>query len=94
MVNVYLSRRNLLTLLSKLDRVKAGGESHCRITKFDTVHPKYPCSEVTVVQAVEDEEYYRDRAAGEMTPEDEVKLPKPVTGVAPHGGSIYVVFPN
>ena len=61
---VYLTRRNLLTLLNKLDHVRDGGESTCGIVKQDTKHKKYPCSDVIVVQALEDEEYYTDRAPG------------------------------
>ena len=39
---VDLSRRNLLALLSKLDRVKAGETSACTIVKHDDQHPKHP----------------------------------------------------
>jgi hypothetical protein len=39
---VYLSRRNVQTLLNKLDRVKSGGESNCTILKRDNQHAKYP----------------------------------------------------
>ena len=65
---VYLTRRNLVTLLNKLDRNKAANEtvSLCTIIKCDTVHPKYPCSDVIQVTAVEDAEYYTDREAGEV----------------------------
>ena len=60
---VYLTRRNLLTLLNKLDR---GDESERTIIKYDTVHPKYPCSDVTIVAAVEDDDYYDDRPPGDV----------------------------
>ena len=72
MNTIYLSRRNLLTLLSKLDRVKAGGESACAIIKYDNVHPEYPtdCAPV-IVAAIEDEAYYTDRVAGAVLPIDE-----------------------
>lgn len=63
-MKVYLTRRNLLTLLNKLDKVKAGGCSARMLIKRDTVHPKFPCSDVTLVQAVEDEDYYTDRPPG------------------------------
>ena len=59
-VHVYLTRRNLQTLLNKLDREG----SLCTIIKYDTTHPKYPCSKPTVVAAVEDDEYYSERNAG------------------------------
>jgi hypothetical protein len=68
---VYLTRRNLLTLLSKLDRVKAGEFSFCELIKQDTAHPKYPCSEPILVQAVEDEDYYIDREPGAVHLKDE-----------------------
>ena len=71
MQTLYLTRRNLVTLLNKLDRnVKSPDESLCTIIKCDTVHPKYPCSDVIQVTAVEDAEYYTDRAAGEVFPAD------------------------
>ena len=66
MQQLYLTRRNLLTLLSKLDCVAAGGGSTKTIVKQDTVHPKYPCSDVIAITAVEDADYYTDRSAGEI----------------------------
>ena len=64
---VFLSRRNLLALLSKLDRVKAGEHSYCTLEKNDTQHQKYPQTMPSiVVTAVEDEDYYTDRGAGEI----------------------------
>lgn len=65
MSKVYLSRRNLLTLLSKLDRVKSGEHSECTIIKRDNTHPTHPqtMKEIYVV-AVEDDDYYVDRCAG------------------------------
>ena len=70
MATVYLSRRNLTTLLSKLDRVASGEESARTLVKRDTVHPKFPCSETVVVIAVEDEDYYSTRGAGDVYPAD------------------------
>ena len=71
---VYLTRSNLLALLSKLDRNRIEpGVSHATIIKRDKVHPTYPCTDDITVTAVEDEVYYTDRAAGEVHPED---LPK------------------
>ena len=70
MQKVYLTRRNLLALLSKLDRVAAGETSACTIIKQDRVHPVYPCSDVIEVTAVEDKDYYTDREAGEVHPSD------------------------
>ena len=76
MQTVYLSRRNLRTLLAKLDRNQRfiGETSACTIIKQDTVHPKYPCSDVIEVVAVEDAEYYTERAPGRMHPAEEAKL--------------------
>jgi hypothetical protein len=65
---VYLTRRNLLTLLSKLDR---GDESSQTIIKYDTEHPQYPCSTKTIVCAVEDEDYYTDRPPGDVHHKDQ-----------------------
>jgi hypothetical protein len=68
---VYLSRRNLEALISKLDRVAAGESSECAIIKRDNAHPEYAQSmkEIMVV-AVENEKYYVDRPAGLMMPAD------------------------
>jgi len=62
---VYLSRRNLLTLLAKLDKQHIGGETFRTIIKRDNKHPKYPqtMKEIEVV-AVEDENYYTHREPG------------------------------
>lgn len=75
MIQVYLSRRNLLSLLSKLDRnVKNPGSSAVTLIKNDTVHPKYPASHGNIfVTAIEDSEYYSDREPGPIHPADEVK---------------------
>jgi hypothetical protein len=74
MNQVYLSRRNLLTLLNKLDRVAVGGDSACTLIKRDNVHPKYPQTMSAIsVTAVEDADYYTDRHAGAVNPLD---LPK------------------
>lgn len=69
---VYLSRRNLLTLLSKLDRQASGDITECTIIKCDTAHEKYPqtMKELHVV-AVEDEEYYTTRSPGPVFYKDE-----------------------
>jgi hypothetical protein len=69
---VFLSRRNLLTLLSKLDRKAAGEETFCTIIKNDNTHPKYAQTMKSIeVVAVEDEEYYAHRDAGPMHPKDD-----------------------
>lgn len=75
MQRVYLTRRNLLTLLSKLDRNKEiPGSSHVGLVKTDTTHLQYPCSDAIEVFALEDEEYYTDRQPGPMHPSDERRL--------------------
>jgi hypothetical protein len=64
---IFLSRRNLLALLGKLDAVKEGRVSACTIIKLDNQHPVYPQTMAScVVTAVEDKDYYTDRAPGEM----------------------------
>lgn len=62
---VYLSRRNLLTLLSKLDRKIAGQQTECTLIKRDNTHPIFPQTMKAIeVVAVEDEEYYTHRDPG------------------------------
>lgn len=62
---VYLSRRNILTLLSKLDRKVAGQQTGCILIKRDNAHPLFPQTMKAIeVIAVEDEEYYMHRAPG------------------------------
>jgi hypothetical protein len=72
MKKLYLSRRNLQTLLNKLDRVADGGESACAIIKHD--NPKDPfrpsMDEIKVI-AVEDNVYYVNRSPGETHPLDD-----------------------
>ncbi len=85
MHQIYLSRRNLLILLSKLDRRRAGETTYCTIIKRDTVHPLYPTTSPTLVTAVEDNDYY-DRAVGQMHPADEAAIPAESTP-RPEGAS-------
>ena len=61
---VFLTRRNLLALLAKLDREG----SQCTIIKGDTLHPTHPVTGVDEVwvTAVEDDVYYTDREPGVM----------------------------
>lgn len=54
MHKLYLSRRNIQSLLNKLDRVASGDFSACTIIKRDNQHAKYPQTmESCVVTAVE-----------------------------------------
>jgi hypothetical protein len=71
MEQIYLTRRNLLTLLAKLDRAKAGERTYRSIVKQDITHNEYPCSVVAAITAVEDEDYYKDRVAGPVVDADE-----------------------
>lgn len=71
---VYLSRRNLLTLLSKLDRKKMGDETLCTIIKNDSKNERFPQSlDSIAINAVEDEDYYYDRSPGPVHSLDEPK---------------------
>ena len=70
MNQVYLTRRNLLTLLNKLDRTAEGDPSYCTLIKNDTVHPDFPVTTQTAVTAVEDEDYYTDREPGDIISRD------------------------
>lgn len=65
MNRVRLSRRNLELLLEKLD----DPNSHKTIIKRDDQHPKYPSTQ-TIIIAVEDEDYYYERAPGAMANDD------------------------
>lgn len=87
---IYLSRRNLEALLSKLDRDAQGEETACAIIKVKQSSPSYQqtMAEVMVI-AVQDEDYYgaQGRPAGIMHPAEEEKLQKPSTGIQ-FGGPI------
>jgi hypothetical protein len=82
---IYLSRRNLVALLSKLDRLEAGEVTACTIIKHR--NPNVPAYQQTMdtckVVAVPDEVFYsaQQRPAGAMVEAEEVKLAKPSTGV-------------
>lgn len=80
---IYLSRRNLEALLSKLNRSSNGEETQCAIIKVQQASSAYrqTMREILVV-AVDDEEYYalQARPAGEMCPLDEASLTVPSTG--------------
>ena len=70
---VYLSRRNLLTLLSKLDR-QAESETNCTLIKHKGTSPEYQQTMKSIaVVAVEDEDYYasQGRPAGIVHPLDD-----------------------
>jgi len=74
-IRVYLSRRNLLTLLSKLNRRACGQKTECTLVKNDTAHPVYPQTMKSIeVVAVEDKEYYKERDAGLVHAADTMNL--------------------
>lgn len=69
---VYLSRRNLLTLLSKLDRKAKGEETKATLIKYHNVtDPFQPSMDSIMVTAIEDKDYYTTREAGEVHPSDD-----------------------
>lgn len=71
MEQIFLSRRNLLTLLSKLDRKAQGEATACTLVKSDNVHPTHAQSMPRIaVTAVEDAEYY-GRPPGRVLAADE-----------------------
>ena len=72
---IYLSRRNLLTLLSKLDRQAAGDATACAIVKYSNPTDPY-CNTIdqVMVIAVPDEKFYTNRSPGIMHPLDEANL--------------------
>jgi hypothetical protein len=83
-----MSRRNLLALLSKLDRQAAGEQTECTILNYQNASSAYWQRMKTLrVVAVNDQEFYgaQERAAGVMQPSDEATLPKPARGVISPG---------
>ena len=74
---LYLSKRNLLTLLSKLERYETGQETNCAIIKYSTHLDPY-CLDLQgetdiMVIAIPDEKYYTTRDPGEVHPLDTPK---------------------
>lgn len=72
---IYLSRRNLLTLLSKLDRLEAGDSTACSIIKYANPTDPY-CNTIDsiMVTAIPDELFYTNRDPGEMHQKEELAL--------------------
>ena len=72
---LYLSRRNLLSLLSKLDRRAAGDATACAIIKYSNPADPYcnTMDQVTVI-AIPDEKFYTNRSPCAMHPADEARL--------------------
>ena len=70
MEQIYLSRRNLLALLSKLDRKKQGDNTQCTIIKYRTETDPYVNSiDCVSITAIEDEDFY-NREPGKVHPKD------------------------
>lgn len=71
---LYLSERNLRTLLSKLERKAAGDTTMCTLVKYQqkTAEYKQSMREIMVV-AVADDIYYaaQNRTAGDVHPLDD-----------------------
>lgn len=74
MDQIYLSRRNLMALLSKLDRKRDGQDTYCTLIKYDNDNLAgfNQSMESCRVTAVEDDIYYLDRPAGKVHPLDNV----------------------
>ena len=70
MHQIFLSRRNLLTLLSKLDRKSNGEETACTLIKNKTAGNFVQTMDSIQVTAVEDSEYYTERLPGIVHPSD------------------------
>lgn len=88
METIYLSRRNLLALLKKLDAKMGGEDTACTIIKHQSGGDAFKQTVPAIaVVAVEDAEYYEalNRPAGEMHPREERYLVGPSTGVV-HAG--------
>jgi len=70
---VFLSRRNLLSLLSKLDRQAKGEDTFCTLIKSDNQRTDgfAQTMKEIYVTAVEDDVYYADRNAGVVHPSDD-----------------------
>jgi len=75
-IHVELTRRNLTTLLMKLDLPDGVSERTITITDEH--------EQTLYVTAVHDDEHYAERPAGEMHPREEAALRKPATGTKLH----------
>jgi hypothetical protein len=64
---LYLSERNLRTLLNKLERYKCGENTECTIIKYRNIgDPVYQSMDAIAIEAVLDEEYYINRNPGKV----------------------------
>lgn len=75
METLYLSKRNLQTLLNKLERAEQGEETKCAIIKYrNTNDPVVNTIDSVMVVAVPDDILYNNRNAGVMHPADDPLL--------------------
>jgi hypothetical protein len=75
MKQLYLSRRNLLTLLSKLDRLEDGDSTACSIIKYaNPTDPYCNTIDTIMITAIPDELFYTNREPGVMHPKEELAL--------------------
>ena len=71
---IYLSKRNLLTLLSKLERLEQGQDTQCALVKYaNPLDPYCNTIDTVIVIAVPDDKFYTTRSPGSMHPLDEPK---------------------
>lgn len=75
MHQIFLSKRNLLTLLSKIERYERGEETACTIIKYKNPSDPYVNTmDACIVTALPDDKLYVNRGAGEMHPADEERI--------------------
>jgi len=71
---IYLSKRNLQTLLSKVERFEAGDETACALIKYaNHLDPYCNTIDEVMVIAVPDERFYAKRSPGAVHHLDEPK---------------------
>jgi hypothetical protein len=72
---IYLSKRNLLTLLAKLERFEEGEETKCAIIKYaNPLDPYCNTMDQIMVVAIPDEKFYTNREPGRMHSKDEERI--------------------
>jgi hypothetical protein len=65
METLYLSKRNLQTLLNKLERAERGEQTHCAIVKYKNTDDAFVNTmDAVMVVAISDEVLYNNRQAG------------------------------
>lgn len=89
MHKIYLSRRNLLTLLSKLDRKAGGEETKCTIKKYRNPDAlayiqTMDGAEVTAVESIDGDKYHDQLEVTAVEDEDFYRLQqRPAGGMHP-----------